>query len=241
VRRFVASDAVPELCARLENLPLALELAAARVRVLSPEQLVERLAQRLDLLKAGRGGDPRQQTLRATIEWSHELLNEDEQRLFARLAVFAGGCTLASAEAVCDADLDTLESLVDKSLVRVRGSNRFWMLETIREYAAERLQGSGEAEMLQRRHAEHFLALGEDAEPNTRVYSGEWIGRLEQEHDNLRKALDHLAASGRTSLSSNWQEPCRTSGTPEGTSPRPGIVSRARSKARRVSTGGAGR
>jgi predicted ATPase/class 3 adenylate cyclase len=197
---FVASDAVPELCGRLENLPLALELAAARVRVLSPEQLVERLSQRLDLLKGGRGVDPRQQTLRATIEWSHELLNEDEQSLFARLAVFAGGCTLASAEAICDADLDTLGSLVDKSLVRVREGGRFWMLETIREYAAERLEESGEAELLQRRHAQHFLALGEEAEPNTRVYSGEWIGRLEQEHDNLRAALDHLAASGENEL-----------------------------------------
>jgi len=197
---FVASDAVPELCARLENLPLALELAAARVRVLSPEQLVERLSQRLDLLKAGRGVDARHQTLRATIEWSHELLDGDEQRLFARLAVFAGGCTLASAESVCDADLDTLESLVDKSLVRIREGDRFWMLETIREYAAERLEDSDEAEMLQRRHAEHFLALGEEAEPNTRVYSREWIGRLEQELDNLRAALDHLAASGENEL-----------------------------------------
>jgi predicted ATPase/class 3 adenylate cyclase len=197
---FAASAAVPELCARLENLPLALELAAARVRVLSPEQLVDRLSQRLDLLKAGRGVDPRQQTLRATIEWSHELLSEHEQRLFARLAVFVGGCTLESAEAVCDADLDTLESLVDKSLVRVRDGDRFWMLETIREYAAERLAGSGEAEMLQRRHAEHFLALGEEAEPNTRAYSGEWIGRLEQEHDNLRAAFDHLVASGENEL-----------------------------------------
>ena len=197
---FVASDAVPELCARLENLPLAIELAAARVRVLSPEQLLERLSQRLDLLKAGRGVDPRQQTLRATIEWSHELLNENEQRLFARLAVFAGGCTLESAEAVCDADLDTLESLVDKSLVRIREGDRFWMLETIREYAAERLEDSGEAEMLQRRHAEHFLELGEQAELNTRVYSGEWIERLQQEHDNLRAALDRLGASGEHEL-----------------------------------------
>ena len=197
---FVASDAVPELCARLENLPLALELAAARVRVLSPEQLIERLSQRLDLLKAGRGFDPRQQTLRATIAWSHELLGEDEQRLFARLAVFVGGCTLESAEAVCEADLDVLESLVDKSLVRVREGNRFWMLETIREYAVERLEESGEAEMLQRRHAEHFLELGEEAELNTRVYSGEWIVRLEQEHDNFRAALDHLAASGENEL-----------------------------------------
>ncbi len=197
---FVASGAVPELCARLENLPLALELAAARVRVLSPEQLLERLSQRLDLLKAGRGVDPRQQTLRATIEWSHELLSEDEQQLFARLAVFAGGCTLESAEAVCDAELDTLESLVDKSLVRVREGARFWMLETIREYAAERLEDSGEAERLQCLHAEHFLALGEEAERNTRVYSGEWIVRLEQEHDNLRAALDQLAALGENEL-----------------------------------------
>jgi predicted ATPase/class 3 adenylate cyclase len=193
---FVATEAVPTLCAQLENLPLALELAAARVRVLSPEQLLERLSQRLDLLKAGRGVDPRQQTLRATIEWSHELLDEDEQRLFARLAVFAGGSTLESAEAVCDADLDTLESLVDKSLVRIREGDRFWMLETIREYAAERLERSGEAETLQHRHAHHFLALGEEAELQTRVYSGEWIGRLEQEHDNLRAALEHLATSG---------------------------------------------
>jgi predicted ATPase/class 3 adenylate cyclase len=197
---FVASDAVPELCARLEHLPLALELAAARVRVLAPEQLVERLSQRLDLLKAGRGVDPRQQTLRATIEWSHELLNEDEQQLFARLAVFRGGCTLESAEEVCDADLDTLQSLVDKSLIRVREGNRFWMLETIREYAAERLEESGEAEIVQLRHAEHFLALGEEAELKTRVYSREWIGRLEQEHDNLRAALDHLAASRENEL-----------------------------------------
>ena len=197
---FVASDAVAELCARLENLPLALELAAARARVLSPEQLLERLSQRLDLLKAGRGVDPRQQTLRATIEWSHELLSEEEQRLFARLAVFVGGCTLESAEAVCEAELDTLESLVDKSLVRVREGDRFWMLETVREYAAERLGDSGEAEMVQRLHAEHFLAFGEEAERHIRVYSPEWIGRLEREHDNLRVALDHLAASGEHEL-----------------------------------------
>jgi predicted ATPase/class 3 adenylate cyclase len=197
---FVASDAVPELCARLENLPLALELAAARVRVLSPEQLVERLSQRLDLLKAGRGVDPRQKTLRATIEWSHELLNEDEQRLFARLAVFAGGCTLASAEAVCDADLDTLESLVDKSLVRVREGDRFWMLETIREYAAERLEASAEAGALRRRHAEHFLALAEEAEPYAREVDAAWLDRLDREADNLRAALDWLEASEETQL-----------------------------------------
>ncbi len=197
---FVAGVAVPELCARLDNLPLALELAAARVRVLSPEQLLERLSQRLDLLKAGRGVDARQQTLRATIEWSHDLLDDDEQRLFARLAVFAGGCTLEAAGEVCDADVDTLESLVDKSLVRIREGDRFWMLETIREYAAERLESSAEAEPLRRRHAEHFLALAEESEPNTRRYSAVWIRRLEHEHDNLRAALDHLAASADDEL-----------------------------------------
>ena len=121
-------------------------------------------AQRLDLLKAGRDADPRQQTLRATIEWSYELLDADEQRLFARLAVFRGGCTLEAAEAVCDADLDTLQSLVDKSLVRAASGDRFWMLETIREFAAERLEASSEADERRRQHAEYFLALAEETE-----------------------------------------------------------------------------
>ncbi len=197
---FEPDEAVPELCARLEQLPLALELAAARVRMLSPEQLLERLSGRLDLLKAGRAVDARQQTLRATIEWSHDLLDADEQRLFARLAVFAGGCTLESAEDVCGAELDTLQSLVDKSLIRVREGERFWMLETIREYATERLEASGEGDHLRRRHADYFLALAEEAAPNTRMYSAEWIERLEHEHDNLRAALDYLAASGESEL-----------------------------------------
>jgi predicted ATPase/class 3 adenylate cyclase len=197
---FVPSEVVPELCAQLEQLPLALELAAARVRVLAPEQLLERLSGRLDLLKAGRGVDPRQQTLRATIEWSHDLLGEGEQRLFARLAVFRGGCTLEEAEEVCHADLDTLESLVDKSLVRVREGDRFWMLETIREYAAERLEASGEADALRRRHAEHFLALAEEAEPYTRRIDAAWLDRLEREAGNLRAALDWLGRSGETQL-----------------------------------------
>jgi predicted ATPase len=196
--RFAPDEAVAELCTRLDNLPLALELAAARVRMLSPAQLLERLSQRLDLLKAGRAADPRQQTLRATVEWSHELLGEDEQRLFARLAVFAGGCTLEAAEAVCDADLDVLQSLVDKSLVRVRNGKRFWMLETIREYADERLHASSEAGELRSRHAEHFLELAEEAEPNTRAYSSEWLDRLEREHDNFRAAFDWLEGAGET-------------------------------------------
>jgi predicted ATPase len=197
---FDPDEHVPELCARLEQLPLALELAAARVRILSSEQLIERLAGRLDLLKAGRGADPRQQTLRATIEWSYELLDEEEQRLFARLAVFVGGCTLESAEEVCEADLDTLQSLVDKSLVRVRDEGRFWMLETIREFAAERLDHSAEAEEFRRRHAEHFLALAEEAEPYAREVNAAWLDRLDQELDNLRAALDWLASAGETQL-----------------------------------------
>ena len=196
---FVSTAALPELCARLDNLPLALELAAARTRVLSTEQLLERLSGRLDLLKAGRGVDARQQTLRATIEWSHDLLDDDEQRLFARLAVFGGGCTLESAEDVCDADLDVLQSLVDKSLVRIRDGGRFWMLGTIREYALERLEASGEADAIRRRHAEHFLALAQEAEPSVLgVNPAAWLARLEEEHDNLRTALDWFEGSGET-------------------------------------------
>ena len=177
---FHQDRAVAELGERLENLPLALELAAARVRLLSPEQLLERLAGRLDLLKAGLGVDPRQQTLRATIEWSYDLLEAQEQQLFARLAVFRGGCTLAAAEDVARADLDTLQSLVDKSLIRMR-DGRFWMLETIREYASERLAGSNEADVIRDRNVDWFLALAEgDASAST----------LDAEHDNIRAALD---------------------------------------------------
>jgi predicted ATPase len=120
---------------RLDSLPLAVELAAARTKALSPAQVLERISQRLDLLKGGRDADPRQQTLRATIEWSYDLLSPEEQQLFARLSVFAGGCTLEAAEEVCDADLDTLQSLVEKSLLRFT-NERYWMLETIREYAS---------------------------------------------------------------------------------------------------------
>jgi predicted ATPase/class 3 adenylate cyclase len=189
---FEPTPAIDELCAKLDNLPLALELAAGRARLLSPEQLLERLSKRLDLLKAGRGVDPRQQTLRATIEWSHDLLDAEEQRLFARLAVFAGGCTLEAAEAVCDADFDTLQSLVDKSLVPVRDGNRFWMLETIREYAAEHLDHSPAAYEIRRRHAEYYLTVADAAN-----LSLEALDRGPQRHElvaeeqyNLRTAID---------------------------------------------------
>jgi predicted ATPase len=192
---FRADDAISDLCARLENLPLALELAAARVRVLSPDELLQRLSKRLDLLKGGRGVDPRQQTLRATIEWSHDLLDDDEQRLFARLAVFRGGCTIHAAEQVCDADIDTLQSLVDKSLVRVREGDRFWMLETIREFAVERLENSGEADAIRRRHADAFLALAESADLTVEAIAGGRRSRYEivvPEQANIRAALDWL-------------------------------------------------
>ena len=190
-------ETVHELCRALDNLPLALELAAARTSVLSPRQILERISGRLDLLKGGRDADPRQQTLRATIEWSYELLSPDERRLFARLGAFGGGCTLETAEQVAEADLDTLQSLVDKSLVR-HTQDRFWMLETIREYAAERLQESGEADESRRRHAEHFLALAEEAEPHLPADRREWLDRLDREHDNLRTAFDQLEAFGET-------------------------------------------
>jgi predicted ATPase len=200
---FRPSEAVGELCLRLDSLPLALELAAARTALFSPNQLLERLSQRLDLLKGERDADPRQQTLRATIEWSHELLSEDERQLFARLSIFAGGCAYEAAEEVCDANPDTLQSLLDKSLLRKRETElapRYWMLETIREYAAERLEEAGETEELRRRHAEHFLAFAEDAEPHLRGSPKRWLARLDGEHDNLRAAYDHLEGRGQGEL-----------------------------------------
>ena len=143
----VDSPVVRELTRRLDGLPLAIELAAARVKLLEPEQLLERIGERLDLLKGARDADERHATLRATIGWSYDLLDEQEQQLFARLAVHRGGCTLATAEAVSGADVDTLGSLLDKSLVRRRldadGAERFWMLETIREFAARAAGGIG--------------------------------------------------------------------------------------------------
>ena len=197
---FQADDSVSEICRRLDDLPLALELAAARVKALSSRQLLGRLEQRLPLLTGGARDLPeRQRTLRAAIEWSYELLTPEEKRLFARLAVFGGGCTLESAEAVAEADLDDLQSLVDKSLLR-HTEDRFSMLGTIHEYAAERLEQSGEVELLRSRHARHFLALAEGAEPDLRVEMlrgrGEWLDRLGREHDNIRAALDRLDASG---------------------------------------------
>ena len=151
-------SAVAELCARLDNLPLAVELAAARAGLLAPAEMLSRLGGRLDRLRGGRDADPRQQTLRATIAWSHDLLDEPEQELFARLAVFTGGGTLEAVEAVCDADLDVLSSLLDKSLVR-RTDERVWMLETIREFASEQLDAHPDADELRDRHARYYLLV----------------------------------------------------------------------------------
>jgi len=186
---FTADQAVSEICSRLDDLPLALELAAARVKALSSAQILERLEQRLPLLTGGARDLPeRQRTLRGAIAWSYELLHEAEQRLFARLAVFRGGCTLEAAEEVAEADLDTLQSLVDKSLLR-HSDERFWMLETIREYAAERLEELGEGDELRHRHADRFLALAEQAAPHL-VGDVSWIRLLDVELDNVRAALD---------------------------------------------------
>jgi predicted ATPase/DNA-binding SARP family transcriptional activator/Tfp pilus assembly protein PilF len=202
--------AVATVCAHLDGLPLALELAAARVRLLSVQDLQARLQRRLELLTGGPGDLPaRQQTLRATLDWSHDLLDPVEQRLLARLAVFAGGCTLAAAEAVCSTDeelewsvLDGLTGLITNSLLRREDqpsdadgvepaeASRLRLLETVREYAWERLQASGEADAVTGRHAAQFIALAEQAWPKLWGADQErWFARLDREHDNLRAAL----------------------------------------------------
>jgi predicted ATPase/class 3 adenylate cyclase len=193
--RFEPDDTVQVLCDRLDNLPLALELAASRIGSLSLAQLHDHLSRRLDLA-GGRGLDARQRTIRAAIEWSHDLLSADEQAAFARLAVFRGGFTLDAAESVTDTDADMVGSLVDKSLVR-RADERHSMLETIAEFAAERLEASDESERIRRRHAEWFLDLAESAN-----LSMESLGRGPQRHgllagegDNLRAAMDWAATA----------------------------------------------
>jgi predicted ATPase len=189
---------VAEICHRLEGLPLAIELAAARTRHLAPERLLSRLERRLPLLTGGPRDIPaRQQTLRDTIAWSHELLGEPERAVFRRLAVFAGGCTLEAAEAICGADaLDGMSTLLDQSLLQERqqalGQERFTMLETIREFASEQLEASGEADAVRRRHVEYYLSLVEGMWPvvgRTEMLSTESFRLLEQERGNLRLAL----------------------------------------------------
>jgi len=193
--RLEPDETISELGRRLDNLPLAIELAAARTSVLSPREILQRLAQRLDLLRGGRDAEARQATLRATIGWSYDLLDSGERRLFARLAIFRGGCTLAAAEAVADADLDTLQSLVDKSLLR-HADERFWMLETIREYALEQLEVAGEGDELRLRHARYFVELAVAAEDRLQHDDQDEVDRLFSEHDNVRASLDTLEAAG---------------------------------------------
>ena len=191
--RLEPSQGISELCARLDNLPLAVELAAARTKALTPNQILERLSQRLDLLKGGRDADPRQQTLRATIAWSYDLLTDEEQRLFRVLSVFAGGYTLEAAEEVAGADLDTLQSLVEKSLIRFT-DGRYWMLETIREYTREQLDDSGGTADYALRHARWYLARLQANYPD-RLGAGqpEILAWYDDEEDNLRAMLDRLS------------------------------------------------
>ena len=187
--RLDATDEIAELCARLDDLPLAVELAAARAKALSPAQILDRLSDRLDLLRGGRDAEARQQTLRATIAWSYDLLSEDEQRVFRALAVFVGGCTLEAAEAVAKADLNTMQSLVEKSLLRFT-NDRYWMLETIREYAAERLHNECEDSEILERHARWYLRLAKSAHGELRGPSqADWLERLHAELENLRGAI----------------------------------------------------
>jgi predicted ATPase/DNA-binding CsgD family transcriptional regulator len=193
---------IAQICLRLDGLPLAIELAAARVKVLAPQALLARLNRRLRVLTGGAHDLPlRQRTLRNTLAWSYELLTQEEQRLFRRLAVFVGGCTLEAIEAVCaalddgtDQVLEGVSSLIDKSLLQHTEQEgeepRLMMLETIREYGLECLAMHGEMESTQQAHAEYYLALTEQAEPHLKgTEQGRWFARSEQEHDNLRATL----------------------------------------------------
>ncbi len=193
---------VMEICQRLDGLPLAIELAAARVKLLTPRAMLARLGSPLEFLTGGARDLPaRQQTLRNAIAWSYDLLDEDEQKLFRQFSVFVGGCTLDAVEAIAAGDqshpptLDLLGSLLDKSLLRVaegiNGEPRFLMLETLRDFGMEQLEASGEPNKIRRRHAEFFLGLAEQAEATLESAEQiEWMHRIEQEHDNLRAALE---------------------------------------------------
>jgi predicted ATPase len=213
------AQAVAEICVRLDGLPLAIELAAARIKLFPPQAILARLGRRLELLRGGARDMPdRHQTLRHAIAWSYDLLEAGDQVLFRRLAVFVRGCTLEAVEAVCQAVLDSavslgqplevldgVASLVDKSLLRQQeqasGEPRFRMLETIREYGLECLTASGEEPVVRRAHADYYLALAEAAEPAlTGPAQTIWLERLEVEHDNLRAALRWAEESGETEI-----------------------------------------
>ena len=199
--------AIAEITRRVDGLPLAIELAAAHLKMFGPQALLNRLEQRLPMLTGGPADAPeRHRTVRAAIEWSHDLLDAEGRRLFARLAAFRGGFGLDAAEVVCRAGLgvsviEGLASLVDASLVRRErdrdGAARFGMLETIHEYATERLAASHEEPGIRQRHADHVLDLTLEAEPNLLGEDrNRWVQRLEQEHDNIGAALDWAVAGG---------------------------------------------
>ncbi len=210
----LTAETVPQvvsICRRLDGMPLAIELAAARTRVLPLDNIAERLNDRFRLLTGrSRTAVPRQQTLLATVEWSYELLSERERLLFDRLAVFRGGFTLEAAESVCAGDgldesemLDLITQLVDKSLVVAQGGalgiGKFRMLETLRQFSLERLAERRQADQVRRRHAAYFLSLAEQAEPLLETAEmAEWLDRLETEHDNLRAALGWMLDAGGT-------------------------------------------
>jgi predicted ATPase len=202
---FEETAAVAELCRRLDDLPLAIELAAARTADFTADELLARICERLDLLEAGPDADPRQQTLRATMEWSHGLLDEDEQRLFARLSVFVSGCTLETAERVCDADVETFQGLLDKSFLPGRaegGRPRFSMLATIRDYGVERLAASGEEEAVRERHARWIAALAESIPLESAGAGFEAVRReVAEERAEVRAALRWTRETGRVELS----------------------------------------
>jgi predicted ATPase/DNA-binding SARP family transcriptional activator len=203
LHRAAARATATVISAQLDRLPLAIELAAAHMAVLDPDDLLERLADRLTLLVAGPRDHPeRQQTLRNTLAWSHDLLAPNQQSAFARLSVFAGGWTLDAAAEVCGEDVALvadITSLEDKNLVQLTTSDpepRFTMLETIREYAAERLLASGDRDAVWARHAEYFLALAERVEPALPSSRREVLDRLELDHDNIRAAIAYLTSIG---------------------------------------------
>ena len=223
------ASAVIEICSRLDGLPLAIELAAARVKVLSPSAMRTRLASRLQLLTGGARDLPqRQQTLRAAFDWSHDLLSAAEQKLFRRLSVFVGGCTLEGVEAVCDTKgdleldlLDGMSSMVDKSLLQqfeqANGEPRFVMLETIREYARGKLEASGEDAATKRAHAAYCLVLAEEAAaPQTGAHGAEDAEgreRIALEHDNFRAGLEWLTKPETRNGACVWAPRCFVSGS----------------------------
>lgn len=196
------SACVSEICRRLDGIPLALELAAARIRLLSPAQIAARLHDRFRLLTGGnRVALPRQQTLRALIDWSYDLLSEDEQKLLESLSIFVGGWNLEAAEAVCGGDevLDALTLLVDKSLVIVedgREERRYRLMESVREYAREKLSAQDDLPGIQARHLDHYLTLAEEADRGMRgPQQIDWLRRVDRDHDNMRSALDYCEST----------------------------------------------